>query len=46
MKWMDAIAITTSSSLYIDAAKAVVEKYLDEYQNWKYSDNQVKLYNE
>lgn len=41
--WMDAIAITTSSSLYIDAAKAVVEKYLDEYKNWQYSATQITL---
>ena len=39
--WMNAVAVTTDSSLYIEEAKTVVKKYLNEYKNWLYSENQI-----
>ena len=39
--WMNAVAVTTESSLFIEDAKTVVGKYLNEYKNWKYSDGQI-----
>lgn len=39
--WMNAVAVTTESSLFIEDAKTVVGKYLNEYKNWKYSDAQI-----
>lgn len=40
--WMRAILITNSDNAYVTNAKEVVEKYIDEYQDWNYSDAQVQ----